>query len=90
MTRAKVKVLDSASVEELDAFISNYDVCDNGIDNLTSKYKSKDFPRFQNFSETYTSSRTGLSDIFNCEDDSCIFHKPLRDPNPEPFPDPFP
>ena len=90
MTQTAFRILDPASEGELDAFISNYDIFDNVIDNLTSKNKLKDFPRFQNFLETHTSSRTYSFHIFKCEDDSCIFHKPLRGPNPEPFSDPVP
>ena len=37
MSQTEFRILDPASEGELDAFISNYDIFDNGIDNLTSK-----------------------------------------------------
>ena len=61
-----------------------------GLITSLQKNKLKDSPRFQKFLETHTSSRTYSFPIFMCEDDACIFHKPLRGPNPEPFPDPVP
>ena len=89
MTRTEFRILDPATKEELDGFISNY-IFDNGIHNLISKYKLKDFPRFQSFLEAHTSSRTYSFHLFKCKVDSCIFHKPLCTPNPEPFPDRVP
>ena len=90
MTRTEFLLYDPSSDEDLNNFTKYYDVFDAEIQELTLKSKLNSFPLFKQFLETHTSLRAYSFHILKCEDETCIFHNPLRGPHPDRFPDPVP